>query len=122
MKSLLIWPSINDGPSAKRLFRRVLWGYPDLVKMLYDEVRPALVEAHDKGRRDVEEAERHGAKNEQAGNHDLRDVHEVTETTSGCPIPKSDTEEGDSSSDEFKEVSPTSEKKPGRLWRVTPEF
>lgn len=47
-----------DTPFAKRLFRGRLWGYPDLVKALFEIVGPALVEEHEKSRREREEAEK----------------------------------------------------------------
>lgn len=55
--NLLIRISVDNDPRAKLAFSRgILWGYPDLVEKLFEEVRPVMVEAREK-RREREEAE-----------------------------------------------------------------
>lgn len=58
MNNLLISISIDNNPKFRRLLRERLWGYPDLVKTLYEVVGPALAkEGHENRRREREEAE-----------------------------------------------------------------
>lgn len=56
-ENLLILISINNNPTSERFFRLWLWGYPDLVKKLFEVVGPNLVEERERGRREREEAE-----------------------------------------------------------------
>lgn len=58
MNNILIWISMNNDSQAKQRFRGLLWGYPDLVKELFEKLGPALVEARETRR------ERKGAKEE----------------------------------------------------------
>lgn len=46
----LRWIRIDSEEDAERYIERKLWGYPRLVRKFREEVRPALVEAREKGR------------------------------------------------------------------------
>lgn len=48
---------MSNDPSGLQYLRARLWGYPDLVKKLFDVLVPALVEEHEKKRRVREEVE-----------------------------------------------------------------
>lgn len=48
MSILLIYISLESTPFGRNLFGGILWGYPDLVKKLFDVVGPALVEERKK--------------------------------------------------------------------------
>lgn len=61
ISNLLIQISMDNNPSAELVFSSgFLWGYPDLVKKLFEEVRPVMVGAREK-RREREEAEQQEA-------------------------------------------------------------
>lgn len=42
-------------PNVRPFFRTRLWGYPDLITKLFEEVRPVLVEEREKRREDEKE-------------------------------------------------------------------
>lgn len=73
-------PNWNDRLSeelAEGYIRRELWGYPALVKKFFDDVRPALVEAREKRRREREIEERQNTITEHADNVSLHHGPEV---------------------------------------------
>lgn len=43
---------------------QLLWGYPDLRRKLYDEVRPVLIDAGEKRKREKKEKQRQDTKTE----------------------------------------------------------
>lgn len=55
MHSLLILIRMDNDRNVKRSLEKALWGYPDLVKKLFEVLGPALAEEREK-RREKEEA------------------------------------------------------------------
>lgn len=57
MVYILKWVSVDNHPNVRPFFRAKLWGYPDLITKLFEEVQPALVEEREKGRGNEVEAQ-----------------------------------------------------------------
>lgn len=73
--------SIYNDSQAKRRFKVLLWGYPDLVKELFEVVGPALAKERDIRKTEGEEAEHQYTTTEHGGNDFL--VPEVTGPSQG---------------------------------------
>lgn len=48
MVYILKWVSVDNHPIIRLFFKKLLWGYPDFITKVIEEVRPALVEEHEK--------------------------------------------------------------------------
>lgn len=78
---------MDNNSNLKQRFRGLLWGYPDLVKNLFDVVGPALLEIREKREREKEEAEQQDMTIEQVGNHNLHLAPEVLGLDNHASVP-----------------------------------
>lgn len=84
---LIVFISMDNDREAKRVMGNVLWGYPDLIKKLFDEVGPALAKDRKKRRRDGEEAEQQDTATDHVDN-----VPEVVAKENTAPAPSQSSE------------------------------